>query len=371
MRQRQSTDAKVYAFYGRLPNACLVVDTETGEVLPAFLFVTVLGASGYCYAEACLAETVDDWFCCHMRAFHFLGGAPRTVVPFLAGQENDRAAQKRYQEMISNFHATVTTFDDTAVKRHLEIQLVVRWLAALLQQRVFTSLPELNAFIRNLVQELNDRSVTKLAGSRKDWFELFERSSLSPLPPLPSHQTVWLCKQVPADFHVDVDGHYYSVPHQIVGQWIDIRITSTRVTFFAQAKQIASHARLTQAAGRSTSKKKHAPKLSNKVAPGWSPDRVLRWANQIGPATTYLITNILAHAEHSQLGVCACLGILSLETQYGRERLEAACRRTATFKSWTVNNIRQLLKLGLDQDSVQLTIPKLIIPPPSDRNKRR
>jgi hypothetical protein len=273
--------------------------------------------------------------------------------------------------MVSNFAATVTPFNDGSVKRRLEIRVVVRWLAASLQQRVFTSLPELNAFILNLVQELNDRSMAKLAGSRKDWFELFERSSLSPLPPLPLDRTIWLRKQVPAEFHVDVDGHYYSVPHQNVGQWVDIRITSGRVTFFAQGKQIASHARLTQAAGRSTTKKKHAPRLSSNVAVGWSPDRVLRWANQIGPATTYLITTILAHAEHSQLGVCACLGILSLQTQYGRERLEAACRRSATYKSWTVNNIRQLLKLGLDQTSVQLTIPKLIIPPHTDPNKRR
>jgi hypothetical protein len=293
------------------------------------------------------------------------------VVPFLVKQENNRAAQKRYQEMISKFAAIVTPFNDRCVKKNLEIQVVVRWLAASLQHPLFTSLPELNAFILNRVQELNDRSVIKLAASRKDWFELFERSSLSPLPSLPLDRTIWLRKQVPADFHVDVDGHYYSVPHQNVGQWVDIRITSGRVTFFAQAKQTASHARVIQAPGRSTTKKKHAPKLSNNVAVGWSPDRVLRWANQIGPATTYLITNILAHAEHSQLGVCACLGILSLQTQYGRERLEAACRRSATYKSWTVNNIRELLKLGLDQASVQLTIPKLIIPPHTGRDKRR
>jgi hypothetical protein len=197
MRQQQSTDATMYAFYGRLPNACLVVDTKTGEVLPAFLFVTVVDGSGYCYAEACLADTVDDWFCCHLRAFHFFGGAPRTVVPFLVKQENNRAAQKRYQEMISKFAAIVTPFNDRCVKKNLEIQVVVRWLAASLQHPLFTSLPELNAFILNRVQELNDRSVIKLAASRKDWFELFERSSLSPLPSLPLDRTIWLRKQVP------------------------------------------------------------------------------------------------------------------------------------------------------------------------------
>jgi hypothetical protein len=370
MPQRQSIDATMYAFYGRLTDACLLVDTETGEVSPAFLFVSVLGASGYCYAEACLTESVDDWFGCHLRAFHVFGGVPQTVIPFLLGQENNLAAKKRYKEMIGNFCAIVRTFDDTSVKKHLEIQVVVCRFAALLQQRVFTNLPDLNAFILNLVQDLNDRSFKRLPGSRKDLVELFERSCLNPLPPLPSSQTIWLRKQVPADFHIDVDGHYYSVPHQIVGQWVDIRITSTRVTFFAKEKRIASHARMLRAAGRSTTKKKHASKLSNKVAPAWSPDRVLRWANQIGPATAYLITDMLAHANQSQSGVRACLGILSLETQYGRERLEAACRVSATCKSWTVNHIRQLLKLGLDQNSVQLTIPKLLIPPPSDRGKR-
>jgi hypothetical protein len=371
MRQRQTNDATMFAFYGLLHEACLLVDTETGEVSPAFLFVSVLGASGYCYAEACRTENVDDWFGCHLRAFHVFGGIPQTVIPFFLGRENNLATNKRYKEMVRNFYAIVKTFDDTSVKKHLEIEDVVRRFAASLQQRVFTSLPDLNAFILNLVQELNDRSFNKLPGSRRDLVDLFERSHFSPLPPLPSNQTIWLRKQVPADFHIDVDGHYYSVPHQIVGQWVDIRITSTRVTFFVQEKRIASHARMMQAAGRSTTKKKHASKLSSKVAPGWSSDRVLRWANQIGPATAYLITNMLAHANQSQSGVRACLGILSLETQYGRERLEAACRVSATCKSWTVNNIRQLLKLGLDQNSVQLTIPKLLIPPPSDRGKRR
>jgi transposase len=358
MRREQTAGAVMFAYYGRLPNLCYVVNASTGEVSPALLFVAVLGASSYVYAEACLVEGIAQWIDCHIRAFHYFGGTTGEVVPCLSGVGMDLPAHHRYRYMARCFSTKITTSSTTLPP---EVQVVVRWIATILRKQTFTSLPQLNACIFGLVQRLNMRPFKKLLGSRQDWFDLFERPALNFLPPLPFDQEIWLRKQIPNDCHIEIDGHYYSVPHQTVGQCADVLVTPTRVAVFTKGQRITSHARAKNARGKSTTKSSHE-RSTRKIAPGWSPERVLRWAKLIGPATAYMISTILAHSQHSQEGVCACLGLLSLEKEYGRERLESACRHAATHKSWTVTSIHRVLKANLDRQFVQLSIP-LHIPP--------
>jgi transposase len=58
-----------------------IIDGATGEVRAAQIFVAVLGASSYTYAEATATQTLPDWIGAHVRALSFIGGVPRQIVP--------------------------------------------------------------------------------------------------------------------------------------------------------------------------------------------------------------------------------------------------------------------------------------------------
>jgi hypothetical protein len=90
--------------------------------------------------------------------------------------------------------------------------------------------------------------------------------------------------------------------------------------------------------------------------------RITNWAKKIGPATAFLVQSIIKNADHSKIGLRACLGLLSLQKEFTAQRLEAACVRTTSFPHWSVSSVRSLLKSGLDKQTIQLPIPNLIIP---------
>ena len=81
----------------------------------------------------------------------------------------------------------------------------------------------------------------------------------------------------------------------------------------------------------------------------WTPTRMLRWAETVGPKTAELVTAIIDEKPHPEHGYRACLGILRLGRRYGEPRLEAASARAVIVRSRTVLSVESILKRGLDR----------------------
>ena len=232
-------------------------------------------------------------------------------------------------------------------KVEVGVQVVERWMLARLRHHTFFALAEVNAALAPLLAPLNARPFKKLPGSRHELFETLDRPALQPLPAQPYEYAEWKLARVNIDDHVEVEGHYYSVPYALVRQQLDVRLSAAVVELFAKGKRVASHPRSPHK-GRHSTVAAHMPKAHQHYAE-WTPQRVIHWAATSGPATAQVVETILASRPHPQQGFRSCLGIMRLGKSYSPERLEAACRRALTLGACSYKSIESILKKGLDR----------------------
>lgn len=367
MRQTHRAGEKLFVDYAG--QTVGVIDRATGEVRAAQIFVAVLGASSYTYAEATWTQTLPDWIGAHVRAFDYIGGTTEVLVPDNLRSGVSRAC--RYEPDLNPTYAELAHHYGVAVlparvrkprdkaKAESGVQLVERWILAALRHRTFFSLAEVNAAIAELLERLNDKPFKKLPGSRRSAFAQIDQPALRPLPAVPYVYATWKKVRVHIDYHVELDGHYYSVPYALVKQQLDARLTERTVELFHKGQRVASHVRST-AKGRHTTVPEHMPKAHREYAE-WTPQRLVRWAEQTGPATAGVIGQILATRVHPQQGFRSCLGILRLAERYGSERLEAACRRALRLGACRYKSLASILERGLDRqplpEQTELTLP--------------
>ena len=249
MRQEHRAGEKLFVDYAG--QTVPVVDRGTGEIRQAQVFVAVLGASDYTFAEATWTQGLADWIGSHVRAFRFLGGCPEVVVP-----DNPRAAVSRahryepdinptYQELAHHYGVAVLPAKvrkpRDKSKAEAGVLLVERWILAKLRNRTFFSLPELNLAIRELLADLNERPFKKLPGTRHQSFQSPDKPALQPLSQNPYVHAQWKKVRVNIDYHVELEGHYYSVPYQLIKQQLDMRYTADSVECFHKGKRVAGH----------------------------------------------------------------------------------------------------------------------------------
>ena len=221
-----------------------------------------------------------------------------------------------------------------------------RWILAALRDRTFFSLAEANAAIAERVAWLNARPFRKLPGSRRSMFEELDRPALRPLPAHRYEYAEWKTAKVNIDYHVEVERHWYSVPHQLVGQHCDIRVTAAVVEVLHKGRRVASHRRSGKQ-GRFTTEPPHMPEAHRRHAE-WTPGRIVAWAERTGPATAGLVTAIMAGRPHPEQGFRSSLGIMRLGRRYGDERLEAAAVRALAIRAHSYRSVESILKAGLD-----------------------
>lgn len=354
MRQAHRAGEKLFVdFAGQtLP----IVDPDTGEVWPAQLFVAVLGASSYTYAEALASQALPHWIGAHVRAFEAFGGCPAIIVPDNLKAGVTRA--HRYEPELNPTYAELAAHYGCAViparpakprdkaKAESGVLQAERWVLAALRHRTFFSLAEANAAIAERVAWLNARPFRKLPGSRLSMFEELDRPALRPLPARPYEYAEWLTAKVNIDYHVEVERHWYSVPHQLVGQRLDIRASARVVEVFHRGRRVASHPRDT-GRERFTTVPAHMPEAHRRHA-AWTPSRIVAWAERTGPATADLVARIMASRPHPEQGFRSCLGIMRLGRHYGDERLEAAATRALAIRGLSYRSVESILKAGLD-----------------------
>ena len=339
-----------------------IVSRETGEIRTAQIFVAVLGASNYTYAEATWTQTLPDWIASHQRAFQFFGGVPELLVPdnLKAGVSlacrYEPAPNATYLELAQHYQTAILPArpykPQDKAKAEAGVLLVERWILARLRHQTFFSLAELNRTIADWLDVLNRRPFQKLPGSRFTTFESLDKPELKPLPARPYDYAVWKKAKAGIDYHIEVDKHYYSVPHQLVGKKLDIRISATLIEVLHRGKRVASHMKSSR--GGFTTLSEHMPKRHQQHLE-WSPERFIRWGKSIGPCTAQVITQVLQGRTHPEQGYRACLGILRLAKAYSDARLEAACQRALTLGTCRYKSIESILKHRLDNQPLHET----------------
>ena len=368
MRQDHRAGEKLFVDYAG--HTVPIVNQHTGEFREAQIFIAVLGASNYTYAEATWSQALPDWIGSHQRTFTFLGGVPEIVVPdnlksgIHKAHRYDPDINPTYQDLAGHYGVVVIPARVRAPKDKAKVEtgvlVVERWILAALRNRTFFSLAELNQAIRKLLVQLNTRPFRKLPGSRQEMFAALDQPALQPLPASAYTYAEWKKVRVHIDYHVEVDRHYYSVPYQLVKKQLDARITGHTVECFHKSKRVASHVR-SHHKGSHTTVRAHMP-TSHQQYSDWSPQRFIQWAEKIGPSTAGVITQALSSRRHPQQSYRSCLGILRLGKSYGPKRLEAACGRALLLGSCRYKSIESILKHGLDArplpEQAELNIPE-------------
>jgi transposase len=353
MRQTHTAGEKMFVDYA---GPTVPVCDQAGQVRSAQIFVAVLGASNYTYAEATWTQQLPDWIGSHCRAFAFYGGVTALVVPdnlrsgITKPDRYDPVTNRTYQEMAEHYGTAVLPARPRKprdkAKVEVGVQIVERWILARLRNQCFMSLSELNAEIAQLLVALNERAFKKLPGCRRSLFEDLERDALRPLPDAPFVYGEWRRARVGIDYHLDVDSHFYSVPFRLARRVMDVRVTATTVEICDGSRRVASHARSSRRGGHSTIPQ-HMPK-AHRAHAEWSPARLREWALGVGPNISRTVEHIFETRPHPEHGYRACLGLQRLAKRFGPERLEAACRRALAVDSPTRESIESILKLGLD-----------------------
>lgn len=355
MRQDHRAGEKVFVDYaGQQPH---LVDPTTGEVTDVELFVGVLGASNYTYAEATRTQQLPDWLGSHQRMFAFFQGVTGAMVPdqlktgVTVPCRYEPGLQRTYEEFAQHYGTVILPARPAhardKAKVEVAVQIAERWILARLRHETFFSLAALNARIAALLTDLNARRMRRYQASRYELFARLDRPALRPLPTEPFVYGEWKVARVNIDYHVEVAGHYYSVPHAVVHEKVDVRSTALTVEIFRRGQRVAGHLRST-ARGQHTTLTAHMPKAHQRHRE-WSPSRIVAWAERIGPQTARLVQAILAARPHPEQGYRSCLGLFRLGRRDGAVRLEAACARALAVGARSYRHVDAILKHGLDR----------------------
>ena len=355
MRQLHVAGERMFVDYAG--TTLTVMDGLTGEVRKAQLFVAVLGASSYTYAEATWTQGLADWIGSHTRTFAFFGGVTSQIV-----SDNIKSGITKacfYDPAVNRTYAEMAAHYDTAIvparpykprdkaKVEVAVQVATRWIVAKLRNRQFFSLGELNAAIAELVVALNNRVTRHLGASRRALFDDLERAALKRLPAEPYVYAAWKQCRVGLDYHVEVERHYYSVPHVLLREKVWARITARTVEVFHRGRRIAAHVR-SSSNRRHTTVREHMPSSHRRYA-DWTPERIRRQAGEIGRSASALVDIIMRERSHPEQGFRACIGIVRLAKAHGRDRLEAACRRALEIGARSYTSVNSILRNNLDR----------------------
>jgi transposase len=327
----------------------------------ANVFVAAMGASSYTFACATPAQKLDDWIAGMVRALEFMGGVPQLIVP-----DNPRALiadpdryEPRANQSVLDFARHYGTSVLPARPYHPQdkgkvesaVQIVERWILARLRHRRFDTVWQVDEAIGELLPSLNDRSFQRLPGSRSSSFADLDRPALMGLPASRYELARFKTAKVHVDYHVDVDGHFYSVPQALVGQQVDVRVTARGVEILHRGRRVAAHVRGTRK-GNYTTLPAHLP-AAHRAHLQWTPQRLIAWGAKIGVATAEVVSRLLNERKHPEHGYRACLGLLSLAKRHGPDRLEAGCGIALQLGAFQYRHVKQILVNHRDRADAQ------------------
>jgi len=336
-----------------------IIDNITGEIIPVYIFVSVLPCSQYAYVEGFLKMDQESWITAHVNAFMFYGGVTRIIAPdnLKTGVQETNwyhtVINKTYHEMAEHYGTAIIPCrvrapkDKSSVER--SVGIASTWILAALRNQQFFSLREINRAIREELSKLNNRPFQKKPGSRSSVFLEQEQPMLMPLPATPYELATWKAATVQYNYCITVEKMHYSVPYEYIKQRVDVRITRTVVEVFFQGNRICSHPRLQGFPGQYSILEDHMPEKHRQYAQ-WNGERFLEWAKRIGPNTLIVIKGFLTAHRVEQQGYKSCMAVLKLSDKYSVPRLEAACKKALTYTPKpNYKSIQTILQTGQDR----------------------
>ncbi|WP_174626585.1 IS21 family transposase [Candidatus Methylobacter favarea] len=354
MRQTHRAGEKLFIDYAGPTMS--VICAATGDIRTAQIFVAVLGASNYTFAEATWSQSLPDWLGSHVRAFEFFGGTPVMLVPDNLKSGVNKACRYEpelnpgYQQLAAHYAVAVMPArpykPKDKAKAEAGVQLVERWIMAKLRHHAFFSLAELNQCIRALLTELNQKPFKQMPGNRQQWFEKLDQPALSPLPKHAYQYTDIKTARVNIDYHLIYDQHLYSVPHHCVGEQVELHAGDKLIEVYFLNKRIATHVRKFYPG--MTTEPGHMPE-QHALHQQWTPGRLMNWAQSIGPEVLKWVKAQLQRKAHPEQAYRICLGLLNLNRTYPADRLNQACaiaNKEALFK---LKNVKAILQSNRDK----------------------
>jgi transposase len=334
------------------------VDTDTGEIKQAQVFVAILGWSQYAYVEAMQNQTIEEFIAACENALHYFKGVPLAIVP-----DNLKSAvvkASKYEPTINeNFKAFAEHYGVTilpARSRKPQDKALVEGMVKLSYQRIYTNIPEktilplneLNAIIRTYLAEHNDALLTGKECSRTDQW-IMELPSLHPL--VQTRYELRKIKQatVMKNGHVYLseDQHYYSVPYELIGKKIKLQYSRSQVELYIHYELVATHKRI-RSPHNYTTDPAHMP-AQHRYVTEWSPGFFMEKAKAIDPVVEYYISQVLAKKQHPEQAYKSCMGILAFTKRVGNTRLIKACKRAHEIGYYNYKIIDDILKNNLDR----------------------
>lgn len=361
MRQEHKAGQKLFTDFAGM--TIPIVDPDTGEVTDAQVFVATHGFSNFTYVEAVASQELAHWIGAHVRAFSFFGGVPEILIPdnLKTGVTHpcryEPDLNQTYADMAAYYGCAVIPTRVKAPKDKAKVENGVlqaeRWVLAPLRNRVFNSIGEANLAIAERTEWLNKREMKVLDASRAELFRSHDLPALKPLPSKPFEFARWKKARVNIDYHIEIEGHYYSVSYRLIGEKVDVRLTASTVEIFRKGRRHVAHAR-SYKKGRATTLEEHRP-ASHRAHLEWPPSRIISWAEETGPATAALVEGIMSSKPHPEMGYRACLGIIRLADRFGPDRMEAASKRAVSAGAFSYRSVKSILQSGLDRVSEEQT----------------
>ena len=249
-------------------------DPATGELVPVYIFVATMSYSQYSYAEGFLSMDLDSWLTAHIHLFEFLGGVPKNIIPdnLKTGVKKpsfyEPEIQKNYQELAEHYSTFIIPARVRKPRDKANVEAAVNQVANNLLGKVrnqtFFTLKEFNQVVQAHITGFNTHAFQKKTGSRSTLFQE-EKDLLTPLPKMRYEMAIWKIATVQTNYHISVNGMFYSVPFQYISQKLDVKITSNLIQIFQKEKRIASHQRKFGRPGQYSNVVEHMPDKHQKA----------------------------------------------------------------------------------------------------------
>ena len=350
----------------------LLVDLTTGEIKPVHIFTTTLGVSSLIYAEAFANEKLPSFIAGTANAVNFYGAVAKYFVP-----DNLKTAIKKHTKDELTLQASFSDLEDfydtivlpppprkpkgkSTVENHvryLETHLIEK-----LKEKTYTSLEQINSETKKIVAELNSRNYQGKSFSRKEAFEMYDKPSMKPLP----GDTFTVCDykyilQIPDNYHIEYDNHYYSVFYSYCGCPAILKATLSEIRICDQYnKLICKHTRSYAQFPKYITEDEHMrpEHLYYKEVNAKDGNYYRRWASAIGPNTAELIERVLKSSKHEEQSYNSCAGILHMTKDVPHGFVEEVSNQCIQMNSCMYSSFKRVFLKAKDEYSVNLdTLP--------------
>lgn len=334
-------------------NTIPVWDSVTGDSEAAYLFIAVLPCSCIIYAESCKDMKTDTWIKCHVNAYNYFGGVPRLLI--CDNLKTGITKNTNYETIINRSYNEMADYYQTAVvpgrvrhpqdKSHAEnsVKYASTWIIAALRNQKFFSYEELNEAVKEKLEILNNTPFKKKTGCRRTAFENEEKAFLKPLPATPYEVSTWTIAKVPSDYLITDGKNKYSVPFDLIGEEVNIRLTKNIVEVFFNGNRVAFHKREENQQRSPIINPNHMPQEHRKYL-DYTPESFMNQAREIGENTSKVISYFLNSGREVEQGFKSCVSLLKLTEKNSKDNIEKACETALSLGNPSIRTISILLK---------------------------